>query len=130
MFMTCHVKISINISEYGNTLACEAIYSQNLVLKTFLILNDIIAALFGRLWFDPAIQKQTIFTFLPRLTCCRYVDSNIFRFEKRQNGKQNTQWKYAITLAAPQAKKTQLQLTWKGGTLLTIKVINLSLLEH
>ena len=63
MFMTCHVKKSINISDYGNILACGAIYSQNVVLKTFLISNDTIATwqhlvakyeLFGLLWFDPA----------------------------------------------------------------------------
>ena len=68
MFMTCHVKKSINISDYGNILACGAIYSQNVVLKTFLILNDTIATwqhlvakseLFGCLWFDPAIHVLT-----------------------------------------------------------------------
>ena len=68
--MTWHVKKSINISDYGNILACGAIYSQNVLLKTFLILNDTIAArqhlvakseLFGRLWFDPAIKSWPLF---------------------------------------------------------------------
>ena len=59
MFMNCHIKKSINISDYGNILACGGIYSQNVVLKTFFfILNDTIATwqhlvakseLFGRL---------------------------------------------------------------------------------
>ena len=66
MFMTCHIKKSINISDYGNILVCGAIYNQNVVLKTFLILNNTIATrqhllakseLFGRLWFDPAITS-------------------------------------------------------------------------
>ena len=56
--MTCHVKKSINISDCGNILACGAIYSPNVVLQTFLILNETIATrqhlvakseLFGRL---------------------------------------------------------------------------------
>ena len=35
MFMTFHVKKSINISDYGNIVAYGAIYSQNVVLKRF-----------------------------------------------------------------------------------------------
>ena len=37
MFMTYLFKKSINISDYGHVFACGAIYSQNVVLKTFLI---------------------------------------------------------------------------------------------
>ena len=64
MFISCFVKKSINISDYGYILVCGAIYSQNVVLKTFLIWNDTLATrrhlvdkseLFGRFWFDPAI---------------------------------------------------------------------------
>ena len=53
--------------------------------------------------------------FLPRLTSFWYFDSNVFRFAKRQNGKQDTQWKYVITLCASQAKKQSYSWLEKWG---------------
>ena len=83
MFMNCHIKKSINISDYGNILACDTIHSQNVVLKTFLILNDTIATrqhlvakseLFGRSWFDPAIENKWLGASIKYLARWRHVE--------------------------------------------------------
>ena len=47
--MICHIKKSINISDYGNIFACGAIYSQNNVLKTFFKF-EMIPELHGSIW--------------------------------------------------------------------------------
>ena len=52
------------------------------------------------------------------MTCFRYVDSNFFRFEKRQNGKKNTWQLIVITLYTSRAKKRG------GGPVYTLHAVN------
>ena len=75
--MTWYVWKSINTSDYGHIFACGAIYSQNVVLKTFSIWNDtrtiwqhLVAKseLFRHLWYDPAIKSM--FSISGRLFHC------------------------------------------------------------